>query len=284
MQKTRHREIEPSHRSSSQGDRDRVTGGRARTASKAMSELLPSQLLATNAEQLAGDAVSPSTAPLVDMDDLRCPICFALMLAPRVLPGCGGQRSHSFCAPCISFWLQLQRDSGLPPTCPIDRRVVGQDEQIMRDPALEAAIASLLVRCPNHKLGCSARFELGEGAAHLDSCTFRTVQCPQCSKPQSAERLAKHMERCFRVCGHCGINVPRADMLLHEMGLCLAREHDPWWPGSHARAYTLYRDASKAQLDWLVEGATHVCDWRRLNERLIGLLEDQVLPSFHDLP
>ena len=80
-----------------------------------MPELLPSPLLATSAERLADHAQTSSLAATatVDMEDLRCPICFALMLAPRVLPGCGGQRSHSFCAPCITFWLQHQKDTGL---------------------------------------------------------------------------------------------------------------------------------------------------------------------------
>ena len=230
-----------------------------------MPELLPSPFLATSAEVL-------------DVDDLRCPICFAIMLAPRVLPGCGGQRSHSFCAPCITFWLRLQRDSGLPPTCPIDRRVIGKDEVVTRDPAIEAAIARLLVRCPNHRLGCSARFELGEGSAHLDVCAFRTVQCPLCAKPQSAEKLARHVERCFKPCGKCGVNVPRADSLLHDMGLCLAKEHMPWWPASQANAFTIWRDATKSQLRWLLDGAAPVADWRRANAQLIALLETHALP------
>ena len=245
-----------------------------------MPDLLPSPLLATSAEQLADEAQSPSRnlAP-IDMDDLRCPICFAVMLAPRVLPGCNGNRSHSFCAPCITFWLQLQRDSGLPPTCPIDRRVVKDGEQITRNPALEEAIARILVRCPNSRLGCSARFELGEGSAHLDVCAFRTIQCPLCAKPQSAEGLAKHMERCFRACDKCGINVPRTDSLMHNMSLCLAREHHPWWPASHANAFTIFRDATEAQLGWLLDRRAAVTDWRRANESLIAMLEEQVVPT-----
>ena len=111
--------------------------------------MLPSQLLATATDGTA----DPS-------DDLRCPICFALMLAPRRLPGC--VVTHTFCAPCISFWLQLQRDSGLSPTCPIDRRVVGAEERPEVDSATEAAVNKLLVRCPNAKLGCTATFCLGE--------------------------------------------------------------------------------------------------------------------------
>ena len=194
----------------------------------------------------------------LDTDDLRCPICFAVMLAPRVLPGCMGQRSHSFCGPCINFWLQLQRDSGLPATCPIDRRVIREDECVTRDYALEAAIARILVRCPNHRLGCTARFELSEGTVHLDTCAYRTVQCPQCGKPQSAERLAVHIKRCFVACGKCGINVPRADEMSHNLSLCLARDHQPWWPPSKASQFTIFRDAATSQLSWLVDGTAAV--------------------------
>jgi hypothetical protein len=134
-----------------------------------MPALLPSPLLATSAE--AGAAAE-------DIDlDLRCPICFALMLQPRVLPGCKGQVSHAFCAPCIAHWLQLQKDGGLPPTCPIDRRVIEPDEQVARSPQLEAAISRLLVQCPNHTLGCTARFELSDGGAHLGPSPIRRPRC-----------------------------------------------------------------------------------------------------------
>ena len=246
-----------------------------------MPELLPSPLLATTAERLADHAQTSSSAATatVDMEDLRCPICFALMLAPRVLSGCGGQRSHSFCAPCITFWLQHQKDMNLAPTCPIDRRVVGKDEVVTRDPALEAAIATLLVCCPNHRLGCTARFELGDGAAHLDVCAYRTVQCPHCRKPQSAERLARHAERCFKPCVKCGINVPRTDSLHHELGLCLARAHEPWWTESQASAFTIWRDAARAQLGWLLDGVKPIFDWRLANESVRALIEEIVLPQ-----
>ena len=110
------------------------------------------------------------------------------MLAPRVLPGCASR--HAFCEPCIRFWLQLQRDSGLPPTCPIDRRVVKDDERISRDPALEAKITHLEVRCPNYRLGCTARFELGDGTAHLDTCAFRLCNA-RCGKLNRAKKLRK---------------------------------------------------------------------------------------------
>ena len=68
-----------------------------------MPALLPSPLLATSIE---------TDADTDALDDLRCPICFALMLAPRVLPGCASR--HAFCEPCIRFWLQLQREGALP--------------------------------------------------------------------------------------------------------------------------------------------------------------------------
>lgn len=118
--------------------------------------LLPSPLLASSAEA-ALDLVGGDGADGGSLDDLRCPICFALMLQPRLLPGCsaGGGVRHSFCGPCIVFWLQMQRDAGLPPTCPIDRRVVGADEQPAVDAATEAAVRRQRVHCPNRRLGCA---------------------------------------------------------------------------------------------------------------------------------
>eukprot|EP00965_Chrysotila_dentata_P194352 6176316-Pleurochrysis_carterae.AAC.9 len=49
-------------------------------------------------------------------DDFKCPICFAIMLQPRRLPGCRAR--HAFCASCIGLWFELQRNAR---TCPIDR-------------------------------------------------------------------------------------------------------------------------------------------------------------------
>lgn len=224
--------------------------------------MLPSQLLAT-----ATDAADDPT------DDLRCPICFALMLAPRKLPGCGA--AHTFCAPCISFWLQLQRDAGLAPTCPIDRRVVSAEEKPLIDETIEAAVQKLSVRCPNAKLGCQARFALGEGVSHLQTCSFRTVQCPNCGKPQSAEKLERHRENCFKHCGACGILVPRADSLMHTMGLCLAKPHGNWWSHEQARAFVTFRDATHAQLGKLLGGGVApIPDWRRAHELLHGLVDE----------
>ena len=223
--------------------------------------MLPSQLLATST-----DATTDPT------DDLRCPICFALMLAPRRLPGCGA--THTFCAPCISFWLQLQRDSGLAPTCPIDRRVVAAEERPEVDSAMEAAVNKLLVRCPNFKLGCTAQFCLGEGVQHLRLCNYRTVQCPNCSKPQSRERLESHRKSCFIECSLCGTLVPRADSMAHSMGLCLAKPHASWRSEEEARAFSTFRDATKTQLHALLpEGeAAPISDWKRAHGLLHALL------------
>ena len=226
--------------------------------------MLPSQLLATATDGTA----DPS-------DDLRCPICFALMLAPRKLPGCG-VGAHTFCAPCIIFWLQLQRDAGLSPSCPIDRRIVGMDEKPEVDVAVEAAVQKLTVRCPNAKLGCQAQFALGEGVGHLRTCLYRTVQCPKCGKPQSAEKLERHRENCFKQCTACSTLVPRADSLTHSMNLCLARPHIGWWSVEAAKAFCIFRDASSAQLGELLSSATPVApvtDWRRANTLLHELLD-----------
>ena len=230
-----------------------------------MPALLPSPLLASSAEAFEVSAAD---------DDLRCPICFALLLVPRKLPGCG----HTFCSPCIAFWLSVQKQAGLSPTCPIDRRVVGADEALEVDEDTERAVAALIVRCPNHRLGCTASFPLGDGSIHLSECAWRTVQCPHCGKPFSAAALARHVDQCFRRCGGCGCCVPRADQMTHEMTLCLARTHTPWWTASQASAFTIWRDATISQLDWLLPalqagGSLAVFDWRRASEALRDLMD-----------
>ena len=182
--------------------------------------MLPSPLLATSVEAAA--------ELLGDYDDLRCPICFALMLSPRLLPRCAAR--HSFCSQCIAFWLQSQRDAGLTQSCPIDRRPLAADEHPVVDHEVTKAVEELVVCCPNRSLGCTASFPLRDGAAHLASeCRYRTVQCPSCQKPQSAAALARHVERCFKRCDGCGLAVPRADHYHHELHLCLSKPHTPWW-------------------------------------------------------
>ena len=203
--------------------------------------LLPSPLLATSAEAAAEQ--------LVDADELRCPICFALMLTPRMLPNCTAH--HTFCGDCISFWLQQQRDAGMSPTCPIDRRQLATDERPVIDEQTEAAVQSLKVCCPNRKLGCASIFPLREGVAHLSECAFRTVQCPHCGKPQSAAKLKRHEASCFKRCKRCGVNVPQADELQHDMNLCLARSHAPWWSTEQAKEFTSQRGAVQERMVWL---------------------------------
>ena len=190
--------------------------------------LLPSPLLATSVEAAA--------ELLGDYDDLRCPICFGLMLAPRRLPRCSAR--HTFCGQCIAFWLQSQRDGGLTQCCPIDRRPLAADEHPEIDFELSRRVETLVVSCPNRSLGCAASFALRDGAAHLASeCRYRTVQCPSCQKPHTAAALARHMDRCFKHCDGCGLAVPRADLHHHEMALCLTKAHAPWWQPSQASAF-----------------------------------------------
>ena len=195
--------------------------------------LLPSPLLATSVEAAA--------ELLGDYDDLRCPICFGLMLAPRRLPRCSAR--HTFCGQCIAFWLQSQRDGGLTQCCPIDRRPLAADEHPEIDFELSRRVETLVVSCPNRSLGCAVSFALRDGAAHLASeCRYRTVQCPSCQKPHTAAALARHMGRCFKHCDGCGLAVPRADLHHHEMALCLTKAHAPWWQPSQASAFKLFRD------------------------------------------
>lgn len=86
-------------------------------------------LLSTPAADLPGEC-----------EDLRCPICFGLMLSPCRLQGCVAQ--HLFCYTCITMWLE---SCGACRTCPIDRRHVPAEEEVER---VGRRAPDLLVRCP----------------------------------------------------------------------------------------------------------------------------------------
>lgn len=226
--------------------------------------LLPSPLLATSVEAAA--------EALGDYDDLRCPICFALMLSPRMLPGCTGR--HSFCAQCIAFWLQSQRDAGITQSCPIDRRPLGPDEHPIIDYYVATSVEELVVCCPNRSLGCKASFALRDGSAHLATeCQYRTVQCPSCLKPTSAAALPRHVKICFKHCEGCSIAVPRSDLFQHESALCLTKPHVPWWLASQATAFTVFRTSVTDKFGWLLATPARIADWEAAGASLSALCE-----------
>ena len=211
--------------------------------------LLPSPLL-------AGCVLDEEEA-----DGLFCPICFGLMMRPRRLPGCAVP--HTFCCECITFWLQQQQQSGGQRTCPIDRRVLPASERPCVDDQIEEVLRRQRVRCPNSSLGCTERFSLEQGTAHLSVCTFRTVQCTACKKPQSAEALPRHIERCYKICDACGVAVPRIDAYHHSFSLCLARPQS-WRSINEVHTFRHWRDVSLAELHWIVAHCSDVVDWQRL--------------------
>ena len=56
-------------------------------------------------------------------------------------------------------------------------------------------IKSLLVRCGNHKDGCTWEGELRSSAKHAsDKCPYREVECPECDEKVKWSNLAKHEE------------------------------------------------------------------------------------------
>ena len=127
------------------------------------------------------------------------------------------------------------------------------------------------VRCPNSRLGCDARFALEDGVDHLSACAFRTVQCPACKKPQTAEALPRHVARCYRACDACGVAVPRADATHHVINLCLAKPRS-WRSNEEAQAFTRWRDASHSEISWVVAHCSHVVDWQKLHTACSQLL------------
>ena len=217
---------------------------------------------------------SPLLASCVIEEDeyeLRCPICFAIMLRPRLLPGC--EARHTFCCECIDFWLQLQQQSGAQRTCPIDRRVLPSDERPTVDAQLEAIMKKRNVRCPNSRLGCDAVFALEDGMMHLQACRFRTVQCSHCQKPQSAEALPRHIERCYRLCDTCGVPVPRVDSTQHAISLCLGKPHG-WRSTAEAKAFCTWRKVVIDDYSWLATHCSGVLDWQRLHASVLALMEE----------
>ena len=52
-----------------------------------------------------------------------------------------------------------------------------------------------------------------------------------------------------------------------------------WWPASHASAFKIWRDATRAQLEWLLPDSAPVFDWRRASELLHALLDAEAVEA-----
>ena len=122
----------------------------------------------------------------------------------------------------------------------------------------------LTVCCPNQKLGCKETFALGDGTAHMGECAYRTVQCPRCRKPTSAAALMRHVERCFKTCSRCGVNVPRSDDFLHETAaMPCESSRAVVAAGRRQRVLHMARDDARTRLEWLTCEMAPIANWRR---------------------
>ena len=103
---------------------------------------------------------------------LECPVCLLTVREPHVISCCGNQ----FCRPCIQ---QIQNDKKPCPLCNQPNFTTFLHKGVMRE------VNSLMVHCPQKKLGCNWKGELGQLQQHLNpgvksqykGCGYVMVDC-----------------------------------------------------------------------------------------------------------
>lgn len=175
-----------------------------------------------------------------DYDDhLTCYICRCPFIDPVSLP-C----RHTFCKGCLDDAEAAQ--SSRQKTCPTCRRPFGTGNRQQLPRFLGHILDDLLVRCPNHNIGCEAQLRRGEVQRHLSrqcqltptpcpdancslkvprsqrtsGCLHQEVQCSACESTMMQLDLKDHeFRRCRKKtysCGHCGDELSCSSRDEHE--------------------------------------------------------------------
>ena len=152
-------------------------------------------------------------------ENLACGICTLVLRVPT--SGC--PQGHTFCERCYRTHL-VER-----PTCPTCRHPVALDG-LVRNRPIENMVLTLRVACSHsdHSLyltPCGWKGTLGELDAHLgSSCPNEPVGCPNagCVVRLPRRLVAAHArDECTRrpvPCRHCGLDVPKSSLGVHEAG------------------------------------------------------------------
>lgn len=95
----------------------------------------------------------------------------------------------------------------MAPRCPTCQQPISKDK-IVNDKNLQKEIQNLEVYCTNKEKGCTWEGTLRESQAHIESCEFVTIECPnQCGASFERRFTTKHQdEDCAKrmiVCEFC---------------------------------------------------------------------------------
>ncbi|KAF2145411.1 uncharacterized protein K452DRAFT_220392 [Aplosporella prunicola CBS 121167] len=149
--------------------------------------------------------------------NLNCPICIAPMVNPKKL-----RCDHIFCHDCIYQTFAFQ--SGPYPTCPMCRRRVDAGEDVMDVPrVLKQMLDDLIVKCPNHELGCGWKAKRGEAQEHMDYfCDYRLVECPSenCVEAMMHKDVHRGCLHKYIVCEDCGERMMEVELERHQLQQC----------------------------------------------------------------
>ncbi|XP_010451915.1 PREDICTED: E3 ubiquitin-protein ligase SINA-like 7 [Camelina sativa] len=118
-----------------------------------------------------------SSAMLLGLDVLDCPICFEALTIP-IFQCDNGHLACSSCCPKLSN------------KCPTCASPVGHN----RCRAMESVLESVFVPCRNAKLGCTKNVSYAKESIHEKECTFTQCSCPvlECSYTGSYDNIYTH--------------------------------------------------------------------------------------------
>ncbi|XP_002870579.2 E3 ubiquitin-protein ligase SINA-like 7 isoform X1 [Arabidopsis lyrata subsp. lyrata] len=114
---------------------------------------------------------------LMDLEILDCPICYEAFTIP-IFQCDNGHLACSSCCPTLS---------NKCPTCALP---IGHN----RCRGMESVLESILIPCPNAKLGCTKKVSYGKESTHEKECIFSQCSCPveDCNYTSSYKDLYTH--------------------------------------------------------------------------------------------
>ena len=101
-------------------------------------------------------------------DDFTCLICHLIAREAQQSTCCG----NTFCRQCIEKWTEDDDN------CPVCREVTDLKPMHVTDRKAIRKINQLKVYCKNTKEGCTWDGQIRDAEAHLESCPYHLVRCP----------------------------------------------------------------------------------------------------------
>lgn len=140
-------------------------------------------------------------------DEFKCSICLNVLEKP-VHGTCG----HVFCRACITTWLESgpplrhsasgRRVLRFVGSCPVDRKVLHQDDLIEAALPFRALLSRLRIKCQYAEFGCPQVVAVAGHADHVKVCNFNPdelVECRNgCAKFYTRKQLVKSKHNCIK--------------------------------------------------------------------------------------